>query len=50
MDRQLNHKSKISARLFKPFEYHDIIPYTIAILMLAGEIYIAAHFKQLLFQ
>lgn len=48
MDRSIT-KIKTGIRIFQPFESCDAIPYSIALLLLAGEIYIATHFKYLLF-
>jgi hypothetical protein len=45
MDIQINNPQR--RRLFKPFELHDLIPYTIASVMSAGFIYILIHFSEM---
>jgi len=39
MDIQLPRSKKSKRVLFSPFEYADVIPYTIALLMIGGLIY-----------
>lgn len=46
MDRILP-KQKSKLTLFKSFEYLDLFPYSIAVLMLCGEVYILLAFIKL---
>lgn len=46
MDRFIS-SSKRRRRLFKAFEWHDLIPYTIALLLLLGEIVILCRFARI---
>jgi hypothetical protein len=47
MDIRIIHPKRVKYRLFKEFEYMDLIPYSIALLMIAGEIYLIKAFVSL---
>ena len=44
MDRKLTAPTRSKFRLIKEFEYLDLFPYSIALLMLSGSIYIMLAF------
>ena len=44
MDRKITAPKHKKLRLFKEFEYLDLFPYSLAVLMFAGNIYILSSF------
>lgn len=44
MDRWIIKQKKSSVKLLKEFEYLDLFPYTIALLLALGEVYIITSF------
>ncbi|MGN6616806.1 MAG: hypothetical protein ACTHJ5_06475 [Ilyomonas sp.] len=44
MDRIIPHSKRKRWNLFKDFQYLDIFPYSIALILLAGDIYILNQF------
>jgi len=44
MDRKINTSESKKLRLIKEFEYLDLFPYSIALLMVSGSIYIMSAF------
>ena len=44
MDRIIRHEKNATFSWFKEFEYLDLFPYTIALIMILGEVYILNEF------
>ena len=47
MDIKIERPKKTRLRLFKEFQYIDLIPYSIALLLLIGEVYLVYLFNRL---
>ena len=47
MDRMLTPSERTKFRFIKEFEYLDIFPYSLAVLLLAGNIYILSAFVEI---
>ncbi len=47
MDRKINRQENESCTWFRHFEYYDLFPYSIAIVMIIGEAYIVRAFIEI---